>query len=63
MVCYYSSDLKKEKKKLEKTQNNDLFISPTNKSQKMDFFGEKAILEELNEPSHIKVHGLAHLCP
>ena len=32
----------------EKTQNNDLFISPTNKFHKMDFFGEKAILEESN---------------
>jgi hypothetical protein len=35
-----------------KTQNSDLFISPTNKSHKMDFFfGEKAILEESNEPT------------
>ena len=36
---------------LKKTQNNDLFISPTNKSHNMDFFGEKAILEESYEPS------------
>ena len=41
---------------LERTQNNDLFISPTNKFHKMDFFfGEKATLEESNEPSLIKV--------
>ena len=35
------------------------FISPTNKSHKMDFFGEKTILEESNEPSLIKVRWLA----
>jgi hypothetical protein len=29
----------------QKTQNNELFISPT---LKMDFFGEKAVLEEAN---------------
>ena len=38
-----------------------MFISPTNKSHKMDFFGEKPILEESNEPSLIKVCWLAHL--
>ena len=36
---------------LAKTQNHDLFISPTKNFRKMDFFGEKALLEESNEPS------------
>ena len=35
-----------------KTKNNDLFISPTNKSHDVDFFfGEKTILEDSYEPS------------
>ena len=45
--------IKKNKKNfLAKTQNHDLFISPTNNFHKMDFFfGEKAMLEESNEHS------------
>ena len=40
LVCYYFSDYEKKIKKifLDKTQNHDLFISPTKKSHKLDFF-------------------------
>ena len=65
LVCYYFSDYKKKikKKKIGKTQNNDLFISPTNKSHKMDFFCEKAILEESNEPSYQGALTSSFICP